>query len=453
MHDITNTRLKASIGGKAIGSGGYGCVFHPALYCVNNKITPSNLDNYISKVMTNKHANTEYKIIREVNKKLQNIKDHEDYFLTYDLRKCKIKKLSRKDKQNYTKKCKPLLKKNITYKNINKRLDKITSITMPHGGMDVNDYIYSSINNYDKMTSLFNSLSKLTKNGIVAMNAAKIYHGDLKASNLMIKENQVKVIDWGLSFSQKKQAVYNDMASGRPFQFNIPFSCVLINHEFQKEYREYISVNPSPSRNNIKKFVSEFIDRWNTYRGTGSLDLLYYIYGGLLQENPSKTLIKHEVHPVIVNYLVNIVDEYTERDVFHFQKYYNQIYLSNLDLWGMVTSVVSVYDLLLSNIKILNSVEKEALSIIANLFQHILKADTTRISSQLVVQSFQKVSDIYQIKKKPPLKITERSQNVTRMGKSNKKLTTKKISSKTLKKSLATHKSISVKNRTRKKYF
>ena len=109
-------------GGKAIGSGGYGCVFHPALQCTTDKKNPANPENYVSKLMTNAHAKEEYNIISSINKKLNTIENHEDYFLTSDIRKCKIKKLSRSDKKNFTKKCKPLTKKNITYKNVNKPL-------------------------------------------------------------------------------------------------------------------------------------------------------------------------------------------------------------------------------------------------------------------------------------------------------------------------------------------
>lgn len=440
-------------GGKAIGSGGYGCVFHPALRCSVEKNTPTEPDKYVSKLMTNTHAKEEYKIINDINKQLHKIKNHEDYFLTSDVRKCKVKKLSKADKKHFTKKCKPLIKKNITYRNVNKNLSKVSSITMPHGGTDVNDYIYSSINNYQKMNGLFQSLSTLTKNGIIPMNQYNIYHGDIKASNLMIKNDMVKVIDWGLAFSRSKSNVYHKISSGRPFQFNIPFSCVLINHEFQKEYREYIFKNPSPSKSIIQNFVTEFVDRWNNYRGTGSLDLLHYIYGGLIERNANKTLLKHKVHPVIIKYLVNIVEKYTTKNEFHFQKYYNEVYLHNLDLWGIVTSTISVFDLLVANMKILNSIEKNVLDIVDDLFHHILECDNNKISGQKIIDSFQKIAELYNVRQPEPLRTTDSTKTTTHTASSRRKLTSRKVSSKTLRQSLTTYKSITYKDKTRKKYF
>jgi hypothetical protein len=47
----TSKPNKMTYGGKVIASGGYGCIFRPALKCVN-KPRPK---NEVSKLMTNKH--------------------------------------------------------------------------------------------------------------------------------------------------------------------------------------------------------------------------------------------------------------------------------------------------------------------------------------------------------------------------------------------------------------
>ena len=53
-------KLDKTLGGKVIGSGGFGCVFDPALKCEgSSKREPKK----ISKLMTNKHAIKEYEEI------------------------------------------------------------------------------------------------------------------------------------------------------------------------------------------------------------------------------------------------------------------------------------------------------------------------------------------------------------------------------------------------------
>ena len=183
------------------------------------------------------------------------------------------------------------------------------------------------------------------------------------------------------------------------------------------------------------------------------MDLLHYTYGGLLERNPDKSLIKHKVHPVIIKYLVNIVEKYTNKNEFNFQRYYNEVYLPNLDLWGMVTCTLSIFDLLLSNIKLLNSLEKDVLEVIEDLFQHILECDTRKIAHEKIVNSFQKIAELYTVQRSEPLQINKSSKRTRTTITNKKKLSTKKVSSKTIRRSLTNYKSISYKHKTRKKYF
>ena len=57
-------------GGKVIASGGFGCVFSPALKCQGKKTRGK---NRISKLLTKKHAISEYNEIKNFKKKLDKI--------------------------------------------------------------------------------------------------------------------------------------------------------------------------------------------------------------------------------------------------------------------------------------------------------------------------------------------------------------------------------------------
>ena len=73
--------MKNDKGGKVLASGGYGCVFTPALKCEGAKKRET---GKISKLMTEKHATQEYEEINSIKEKLDSIKNYEDYFLLYD---------------------------------------------------------------------------------------------------------------------------------------------------------------------------------------------------------------------------------------------------------------------------------------------------------------------------------------------------------------------------------
>ena len=119
----------------------------------------------------------------------------------------------------------------------------------------------------------------------------------------------------------------------------------------------------------------------------------------------------------------------------------------------MVTSTISVFDLLVANIKILNSIETNVLDIVDSLFHHILECDNNKISGQKIVDSFQKIAKLYNVRQPEPLRTTHSTKTTTHKASSRKKLTTRRVSSKTLRQSLTTYKSITSKNKTRKKYF
>ena len=149
-------------GGMVIGSGGFGCVFQPSLQCDDKDKNTTSSKKKITKLMTKQNAVEEYNIIKDFRSRLKKIKGYDKYFLLKNVSMCnKVKRLTKKDLKGYTKRCKSLIKKNITSKNINSSLDKMSAITMPHGGIDLSKYSVGNINNYLSMTQLFDRLSTL----------------------------------------------------------------------------------------------------------------------------------------------------------------------------------------------------------------------------------------------------------------------------------------------------
>ena len=143
----TKKNYKINKGGKVIASGGFGCVFNPALKCEGDSKRES---KKISKLMTERHATQEYEEINQIKGKLDSIINYEDYFLINDATLCRPAKLTSTDLTSFSEKCTALPKDNITKKNINSKLDEVMSLNLPNGGLPVDDYIYSN-GGYDKL--------------------------------------------------------------------------------------------------------------------------------------------------------------------------------------------------------------------------------------------------------------------------------------------------------------
>jgi hypothetical protein len=102
--------MKNSKGGNVLASGGYGCVFSPALRCEG---TTKREKGKITKLLTERHAKEEYAEIISIKEKLNEVPNYKDYFLIYNINLCRPEKLTKTDLKDYSK-CKALLKEKIT---------------------------------------------------------------------------------------------------------------------------------------------------------------------------------------------------------------------------------------------------------------------------------------------------------------------------------------------------
>lgn len=342
-------------GGKVIGSGGYGCIFSPALKCqdTENEDKNSNKNEKISKLMTTRHTKEEYKEITNFKPFIEKIPNYEDYFIMNEINICKPDKLSKMDLENYDKKCDTLKKDGITSENINKSLNKVMALNMPNGGIDVGDYV-DKIKNKSDLVNLNNSLISLLKNGILPMNKMNIYHCDVKESNILVNEKineknkklNTRLIDWGLSTIYNMD---NDIPSSmysRPFQYNVPFSVILFNNIFDDMYKKFLKENPNPDYYDIRAFVVDYIFVWNDTRGQGHIKAINFIFSKLFENNlqhidsdDKKLIIELDfTYYYIIEYLTKILVEYTDVKAkkINLMDYFNNVFLKIIDVWGLI---------------------------------------------------------------------------------------------------------------------
>jgi hypothetical protein len=429
--------IKTKNGGKVIASGGYGCIFRPAIKCKTKK----NISGQITKLMTTKHAESEFKEIEQFKKILSHIPNYQEYFLLDGFSICEPEKLSSDDLQYYVKKCKALQKDDITIQNINQSLDKIMGINMPDGGIDVGDFIEQKKSSR-KLVELNNSLILLLKNGIVPMNKLHVFHCDIKESNVLVKDNSkllTRLIDWGLSTQYTSGPIPKPLTR-RPFQYNIPFSIILFNKEFINRYKKHLKKNPNQDYYTIREFVINYIFVWIDIRGDGHLKLinknmnrLFVNQLSVLKQNEKDNFIAYDfTYYYIIEYLSKILQKYTIQNKFHLNDYFNEVFIKNVDIWGFIMIYMPFVNHLYDNYNKLKPSEIKLFEELKYIIVHFLfETAITPIPVEDLLEELTKLNPLFQ------------GSNISSSSK------TSQSSSKTSQSSTKTNKHTSL-NRTRK---
>ena len=349
---------KNNRGGRVFGRGGYGCVFRPPLKCKNIQNTDQNLNvNNVTKLMMTKYAKREFTEFEKFKKILKNIPNYENYFLINNITLCIPEEFSKEDLKNFDKNCKTLENKNYNESNINEKLDDLLGINMPYGGIEVSDYVDKTNFNIQKMKVLNNKLIHLLKNGIIKMNENNIYHTDIKESNVLVgKSNndiRTRLIDWGMSVIYNGEKNIPILLSGRPIQYNVPFSSILLNNRFKQLCDDFLKENPNPSKSELRSLILYTINN----NKTPQLKIINYTfnviyndeYSALLNnnndnnndknndknnhKNNNKSKYNYTIEK-IYNYLGKVLEKYIKNGTFHQFDFFKEVYLKNLDIWG-----------------------------------------------------------------------------------------------------------------------
>jgi hypothetical protein len=344
------------LGGRAIESGGYGCVFKPALKCKDEEREP----NQISKLMLKRNAKTEYDDIVKFLPYLKKIPDYEKYFLVYDITTCKPGRLDEEDLEGFDEKCSSLTKRKIKKDTVNEEenLRTLSIVNMPYGGVDVGRVIEQVFSkdriDYAKLVELNNKLLELLKNGILPMNQKQhIYHCDLKDSNIIVdQEMNTRLIDWGLSCKYDDESTVPDILKRRPFQYNVPFSNVLFNNMFEDSYKEFLTKNNAPTYFETREFVVNYVFKWIDERGPGHLKSINSIIKFLFENDISNIDEEFKDQLIEFSYTFHFIFDYITKILMKFTRNgefdkisYLKILLNNIDVWGFTISYISIVEM------------------------------------------------------------------------------------------------------------
>ena len=373
-NEIINNFIKKDVGGKPISAGGFGCVFYPALSCKNKKTKKK----FVSKMMLKKYAETEMRIVNNVKKQLTKIPYYGDYFIVKDTYQCTPEPLTKKDKKNFDKKCRPLTRRNITAKNINSNLHKLKIINMPYSGIDMDKYWETWIDlpeskEKKKLFGMTNiCLINLLRKGIFVMNKEGLYHLDIKGGNIMhsLTNNNIlnvgnvktRLIDWGLSMKYKNKKNIPIELVDRPFQFNLPYSNILFQSNIQRIIDEYIKTLKGTDSIYYKKHLFQGLshhiyDSTVSNLGEGHLSYMLQLVDKIYNPYGKNNIMvgKH----IICEYIEKILETYMNKDnKLDLLKYLQEVFLNNVDIWGFISCYSNLITENNKHIHIRNILEK-----------------------------------------------------------------------------------------------
>lgn len=363
----TKTKTCKRKGGKVFASGAYGCVFSPALKC---KDASSREPNKVSKLMIEENANDEYENINYIHEKLRTIPNYQKYFIINDITLCEPHALTSSDLTEFGTKCGALTKNNYTRKNINEKLDKLKILNIPHGGLPVDDFVYTN-GDYEKLYRTHMALVKLLKKGIMPMNSKNIYHSDIKDSNILIDPlYNARLIDWGLTeeYIPGRTVKFPHKWRNRPLQYNVPFSVIIFTDQFYQKYSNYLTDGGIVDEEHLRPFVVEYTNGWIEHRGAGHFNFIHEIMVMLykdtvtdVSEDEIDNVIKTEITmPYITDYIVEVLVHYTKfkpDGTLNLREYLHDVYIKIVDIWGFLLAYYPFLEMFSNNYASLNENE------------------------------------------------------------------------------------------------
>jgi hypothetical protein len=457
MDSKSNPNTRKRKGGEAVASGGFGCVFRPALKCEGEK--KRQVGN-ISKFMKNEYADDELEEVNNAKNILRKIPNYSKYFALYGYNKCVPDKFTDEDLKKFRSKCRTF-SLNYIKNNFNKNKDirkDYAILNSPDLGISVSDAIEKLFNKFGSKTTnnpdIYKFLIKLNntsvdtlKNGIKKMSDVDFYHSDVKQQNVMTNLDiynldksfeYMKLIDFGLALPEDA----DEYDVNGNFLFNYPFSSCLysyyyrdsINRKLNRSIKAAHSDEPNKVKPFLKKEITNFVNMIINDR-IGHMPYILHI-GQSGFNMTVKDFIAKLFQPLLIDYLTEvIIRNYTKNQdtgpgigkyYFDDYNYWRNVYRFNLDVWGFL----QIYYQIANNANNrFNDIREDYISIIKKYVYNVDYANKT-IPVNSVIADINKITKKYNklvaksskiiLTKKPTNKTKKNLVIVKKLGNSNK---------------------------------
>ena len=409
------TRSRKKMGGEALASGGFGCIFNPAIKCKNSK----ERTNGVSKMSISEYGIQEINEINKISKILKKVPRYDKYYLV-DIEMCKPDQLTDNDMINFDDKCFALTRHNITKENVNKKLDKLTILNMPNAGLDLRDWLVVDEKiSREKIVLLNKIIAKLIKHGIRPMNEKGVIHNDLKDRNVMIdSELNTRIIDWGLAGITENNKTPKEILD-RPLQYNTPFSSMVLSNDFNLNYEVFLDNVKKGTivfdHANVRNYViNEYLIKLARYYGyyDDNIKLFNKIFSPSISEETYLSEVKRDdlieygyYLYYLSNYIADILIKYTKNHKFDKHEYYSKAYLYNSDIFGIMTVYYNFFELDLSSIGLTDDEKKIYLNHVRSiLINYVYTNGSEKINVNDLCREILKLNDLITNNKKYTIK-------------------------------------------------
>lgn len=338
------------LGGEAIASGGYGCVFAPAIPCEGSvvKLTDNQRPAGVSKLIESSDLAEEVKVAMEVYKKVKEIPNHNDYFL-FPTDYCSPAAVPRKELMGFDGKCAKFASNRwVAPSRDADGLYRFPStariLNAPHGGDELHALVKRKGDSAPFLAFTLAAVADLLTNAIGPMNDRNVTHNDIKGENMMLGEDgHVRIIDWGLGGVANGTGVPS-FVKHREFQFNTPFSSILFDRDLPRMSCE------APTVETVSAFVSATngIPLCEDLQSSGGPSHYKYVLGAFVPAlfqcgpGPRAALVARQTFAyMFIDYLTKIIKKYNIKGRFNPGAYYRETYIHNADVWGAITVFIS----------------------------------------------------------------------------------------------------------------
>ncbi len=389
------SKSRQSDGGEAIASGGYGCVFRPAIAC-KGEANPR--PDSISKLMLKDKAKEEMEEIEEALELVKGIPNYSKYFALTNYHMCVPGKITKEDEKSFIEQCiSPI---GVTSNEVKKHPSDYRLVVSPDLGTDLSKSLKSMFTRArdDKpgsagyqdlirnLINLNNTSYDFLKNGIAKMAKVGLYHADVKPQNVMTNYNsdlakpsftEMKLIDYGLVLPPGPDAAHSVISF---IMFNAPFSMFMFGRDVKDEINSLLEteahvyeedqINQGGNQDRYKQRIRDGMKKIvNEHVFSYSRDHIPYMetkgsraYGiSTAEYRPTLKVLFIEYCTAIVLGFTNRTNK--KRPRFDFVKYWKDVLQYNLDVWGFLTSFL----LLASYSQITHpSISDDYLSIVSN---------------------------------------------------------------------------------------
>jgi hypothetical protein len=169
-------------------------------------------------------------------------------------------------------------------------------------------------------------------------------------------------------------------------------------------YEDFLETNNDPSYYETRAFIIDYIFVWNAKRGPGHIKYMIGVMESLFEndikniniENRREIIEMEFLYHYIIEYLTQILVSFTKNKKFMKMEYFNNVFLKNVDVWGLVMAYYPIVNILHENFKQLDDLELKMFNKLKRIFvEYLFENSTTPIDVNSLVKNLKELNSFF----------------------------------------------------------